>query len=77
MEKKAGPKAVPPVVQVVYDASGNVVNQRAQFEARGYVVGSTVASLCGVVGFDNGKEKNVDKNTLARGWNCFSNKRMT
>ena len=66
VDKKAGPKAAPQVVQVVYDASGNVVNKRAQFEARGYVVGVTVASLCGVVGFDNGKEKKVDKNTLAK-----------
>ena len=62
--KKGAQKASPKPITIAYDASGNVVNKRAQFELRGYVVGAKVASLCEVSACENGKEKKVAKNML-------------
>ena len=64
LKKKDAPKASPKAIAIAYDASGNVVNRRAQFELRGYVVGAKVASLCEVSACENGKEKKVAKNML-------------
>jgi len=47
-----------------YDASGELVNKKKAFESRGYRVGSKVAAVKEVTGFENGKQRTVDKNTL-------------
>ena len=47
-----------------YDASGELVNRRSAFESRGYKVGTKVAALCEVKGFEGDKEVVVSKNSI-------------